>query len=50
MSLPTSIGVIPEAKAAAEPPELPPTVLLKSQGLFVVPKMRLQEAFNHFHR
>ena len=37
MSEPSSKGVMPAAKAAAEPPEDPPGVLSKSQGLFVVP-------------
>ena len=37
ISEPSSRGVIPEAKAAADPPEEPPGVLSKSQGLLVVP-------------
>ena len=42
MSEPSSNGVMPEAKAAAEPPEDPPGVLSKSQGLLVVPYILLK--------
>ena len=42
ISEPNSKGVIPEAKAAAEPPEEPPGVLSTSQGLLVVPYISLK--------
>ena len=37
ISEPVSKPVIPDANAAAEPPDDPPGLLVKSQGLFVVP-------------
>ncbi len=39
-SLPCATGTIPAATAAAEPPEEPPGVRSRSQGLRVGPKMR----------
>ena len=37
MSEPSSRAVSPAASAAEDPPEEPPGVLVKSQGLLVVP-------------
>ena len=37
MSEPISTGVIAEARAAADPPDEPPGVLIESHGLLVVP-------------
>src|SRR5581483_1817242 len=37
ISDPSSSGTYPAARAAADPPEDPPGVRLRSQGLFVVP-------------
>ena len=37
MSLPSSIGDMPMATAAAEPPEDPPVVRVTSHGLLVTP-------------
>ena len=37
VSVPSAIGAIPAATAAAEPPEEPPGVLSKSHGLFTFP-------------
>jgi hypothetical protein len=42
MSDPSSSGTYPAASAAAEPPEEPPGVRSRSQGLFVVPYMTLK--------
>ena len=42
ISEPSSNDVIPLANAAAEPPDDPPGVLSRSQGLFVVPKISLK--------
>src|SRR5215475_2388407 len=41
MSLPNSSGIMPAAKAAAAPPEEPPDVISRFQGLRVVPKSGL---------
>ena len=41
MSDPNSSGVIPDERAAAEPPDDPPGVLSKSHGLLVVPYILL---------
>src|ERR1700721_2343973 len=42
-SLPCATGTIPDATAAAAPPEEPPGVLSKSHGLRVGPKIRASE-------
>ena len=41
MSEPVASGAVPEASAAAEPPELPPTARPASHGLRVTPQSRV---------
>src|SRR5262245_13429057 len=42
VSLPSAIGSMPDARAAAAPPLLPPHVFDKSHGFFVAPKTGLK--------